>query len=243
MESPRQKFWLWAADGEIDLGDEELDNRPAEEIWRSPKSRDPDLGKRTRYQLFVGNEQIHWTVLPRDHAIFVPRDIPVVTREAACYFKDLNASPKPRAVGPLVRVKWQLFTNDKEEAGPLVDALIPNEITLTQFVAGFIVPEFEGRFDFGNMFTWNLEERQVQPKKGEKLDKTQRIVIPIPELYSFASAEVFSSPSKVVRQRLPRHHRMQGVKTCEVLVSKGRCPAAHPRGYPVKPRPHRGPTK
>jgi hypothetical protein len=77
-----------ALDGEIDLGDVELDNRPAEELWRSLKSRNPDMGKRTRYQLFVGNEQIHWTDLPKDHVVF-----PVVTRESICHSKDLNSSP------------------------------------------------------------------------------------------------------------------------------------------------------
>jgi hypothetical protein len=83
-------------------------------------------------------------------------------------------------VGPLVPIKWQLFTNEKEPVGPLVDALVPNEITLTQLVAGPIAPEFEGRFDFNTAFKWNLEEGQTQPKKGEKVDLTQRILIPIP---------------------------------------------------------------
>jgi hypothetical protein len=155
-ENHREKFWMWTPDGEIDLGDEELDNQPAEEMFRSLKSRNQDVGKRTRYLLFVGNVQIHWTDLPKDHAILVPRGIPVATREASCSFKDLNASSKPRTVSLLVPTKWQLFTNEKEESGPLVDARVPNETTPTQLVAGFIVPEFEGRLDFNIMFYWNL---------------------------------------------------------------------------------------
>jgi hypothetical protein len=104
----------------------------------------------------------------------------VENREPLCYLKDIHSTPRPRDVGALIPVRWQLFTNEKEEVAPPVQVLIPNEITLSQLVAYAIVPEYRGRFDINTCFKWCLEEIQVQQKKGEKIDKTKREMVPIP---------------------------------------------------------------
>jgi hypothetical protein len=59
MEQPRQKFWLWAPAGEVDLGDEDLVGQPPEDMWKSLKRRNPDLGRPTEYGLATGQEEIH----------------------------------------------------------------------------------------------------------------------------------------------------------------------------------------
>jgi hypothetical protein len=44
-----------------------------------------------------------------------------------------------------------------------------------------IVPEYQGRVEINTRFNWCWEEREVLPKKkGEKVDKTQRMLIQIP---------------------------------------------------------------
>jgi hypothetical protein len=91
---------------------------------------------------------------------------------------DINLATPMRTVRPQVRVTWQLFTKDKEAFQEPIEADVPNEISLAQLVANFIVPFMEGRFDHNTMFNWRLEERVDKSKK----DKTKHEIIQIPQI-------------------------------------------------------------
>jgi hypothetical protein len=75
---------------------------------------------------------------------------------------DTNGTPRPREVGPMVAVIWQLFTNNHEPIGQPVDAQVPNEITLAQLASSIIVPHVEGKFDANTVFHWCLEEKEMK---------------------------------------------------------------------------------
>jgi hypothetical protein len=84
--------------------------------------------------------------------------------------------PKPREVGPLTAMTYQLFTMEKESVEDPVDILAPNEISLGQLVTHFILPT--GRdFDVGSVFFWNLREISSDDK-----DKTKRELEQIPTI-------------------------------------------------------------
>jgi hypothetical protein len=175
LDQPMQHFQLWQTSGIFDLGSEELDGRPREEIWRSLKQKNPFfLRKFEDYGLFVGQNEIQWEDLPALDATFVPRAIPVINRGLEFKISDKPRVDKLRNVGPLTQMTFQVFTIEKNPIGEPIEILAPNEITLGQLVTNFILPEMQ--LESGSIFYWNLKEIDL-PVDG---DKTKRILEQIP---------------------------------------------------------------
>jgi hypothetical protein len=68
---------------------------------------------------------------------------------------------------------YQVFTIDKTPAGEPVEILAPNEITLAQLVAHFILPSGI-QLDVGSVFYWNLQE--IWDKSNRKLEGIPQII-------------------------------------------------------------------
>jgi hypothetical protein len=177
MERPYQKFRMWTTSEEIDLGDEALDGRPPVEMWASLKSRNPDLGKQTDYRMFVWQDEVGWVKLPVPNLVLVPESIPRAERGSVFHLVDLNSAPRPRSVGHLTQVSWQLSTNEQDPFSDPVVVSIPNEITLTQLVAAYIYRHEGGRLDINTVFRWCLEEKAPEDPRN----KSAREVISIPD--------------------------------------------------------------
>jgi hypothetical protein len=64
LDHPMQKFWLWQASGQYDLGSEELDGRSKDQIWDTLPSRNPLLKSPKDYRLFKGQDEVTWEDLP-----------------------------------------------------------------------------------------------------------------------------------------------------------------------------------
>jgi hypothetical protein len=71
----------------------------------------------------------------------------------------------------------QIFAIDKTPIGEPVEILAPNEITLAQLVAYFILPSGIS-LDVGSVFYWNLLETEKKPDE----DRTTRSVEEIPQV-------------------------------------------------------------
>jgi hypothetical protein len=58
LEQPVQRFRAWQNGVMYDLGEEDLDGRSKEEVWRSLKARNPQLNSIGEYKLYVGQNEI-----------------------------------------------------------------------------------------------------------------------------------------------------------------------------------------
>jgi hypothetical protein len=181
MAKEYQKFWLWTPDGENDLGDKEWDGRSPDEMWLSLSHKNSGLGELRDFRLFDEQRVLFWKDLPALKVTAVPKVIPSRDRGIEVRLMDLNSAPRPRSVGHLVRVTWQLFTRDKKEHGAGIEVDVPNEITLAQLRAAYIFPFMEGRFDRNTVFSWCLEEREDSSKKDKTKSESVQIqqVLPI----------------------------------------------------------------
>jgi hypothetical protein len=70
MEKPYQEFWLWTANGELDLGDEVLDRRLHKEMWTCLRIRNPTLRNQAEHRPVTGQERIEWSDLPVLNLVF-----------------------------------------------------------------------------------------------------------------------------------------------------------------------------
>jgi hypothetical protein len=59
LDAQSQKFWCWKPSGIKDLGNEELDGRSKEEIWRSLRRRNADLREFGEYRMFEGQSEVN----------------------------------------------------------------------------------------------------------------------------------------------------------------------------------------
>jgi hypothetical protein len=175
LGTPTQKFWLWKPSGTIDMGSEELDGRSREEIWRSLQRRNPDLREFGEYRPFVKQDEVNWSNLPVNDLTVVPTVIPVVERGIEFAIVNQNTVPRPREVGRLTVMTYQVFTIEKTPFGEPVQILSPNELSLSQLVTYFILPTGI-QLDVGSVFYWNLEE-VPDPSKA---DQSKRTLVPIP---------------------------------------------------------------
>jgi hypothetical protein len=71
LDLPIQRFKLWQNGAIYDLGEEDLNGRTNEEIWQSLKARNAFLNSMREYKLYVGQNEIQWSVLPALNATFV----------------------------------------------------------------------------------------------------------------------------------------------------------------------------
>jgi hypothetical protein len=154
LETPSQKFWCWFPSGARDLGNEDLDDRTREEVWQSLRLRNPDLQDFGAYSMFRGQREINWSDLPQNEVTLVPTVIPVVERGNEFKIVERNQVPQPRGVGHITRAAFQVFTMEKSPVDSPVLIDIPNEITLAQLVAHFILPDW----DVDTVFYWCPEE-------------------------------------------------------------------------------------
>jgi hypothetical protein len=170
LDTSMQKFWLWQQFGQYDLGSEELDGRSRDEMWRSLQLRNPLLGEFKNYRLFRGQEEVSWENLPVLDMVIVPNEIPVVCRGIEFKIVDHLRVNRPRSVGPLTQMSYQIFTMDKTPIDEPVVIHAPNEITLSQLVAHFILPTGI-QLDVSSVFYWNLREIEPPEEKNPKKDK------------------------------------------------------------------------
>jgi hypothetical protein len=83
---------------------------------------------------------------------------------------------RPREVGPLIQMSYQIFTIEKTQFSEPVEIFAPNEISLAQLVTYFILPTGI-QLDVGSVFHWNLREIE-DPSKA---DKSKRRIESIPD--------------------------------------------------------------
>jgi hypothetical protein len=108
------------------LGNEDLEGRTQEEVWRSLSQRNPGLRAFIEYQLFVGQEEVGWRDLPRIDVTMVPKVIQVSDRGPEFKLIDRHNVPLPRTVGQLTRVGCQLFTAERTLVGEEMSFVVPN---------------------------------------------------------------------------------------------------------------------
>jgi hypothetical protein len=98
--------------------------------------------------------------------------------------KDVNTNIPPRGAGRLVQASWQLFTSEKIPFNEPVPVTIPEEITLAQLVAHFIIPKGFDALDSNTVFQWTPE---VVPHLSRAGNKTTIVQIPskIPPGFKF----------------------------------------------------------
>jgi hypothetical protein len=174
LDKPTQKFWLWKPSGTIGLGSEELEGRTREEVWRSLQLRNPEMREFEDYRLFEKQREVNWTDLPIADLTAVPKVIPVVERGRELQLVNHTTLPRPRNVGRLTPMAFEIFTMEKSTFyGPVV-IHAPNEISLAQLVTYFILPE-KSDFDVSTDFYWCLEEVEDKSVK----DKTKKTLVQI----------------------------------------------------------------
>jgi hypothetical protein len=135
-----QKFWLWQAGTQYDLGSEELNGRSRDQIWEALKLRKPLLKSFSDYRMFKGQEEVSWENLPVLDMVLVPKEIPVLNRGLEFKISDHRKTQRLRTVGPLTQMSYQIFTIEKTPLGEPVVIHAPNEIALAQLVTFFILP-------------------------------------------------------------------------------------------------------
>jgi hypothetical protein len=80
LDHPIQRFQVWQSGEIYDMGAEDLNGRPKEDIWRSLEVRNPLLKNIEDYKLFVGQKGSQWGDLPVLNVTLVPNGVPMVTR-------------------------------------------------------------------------------------------------------------------------------------------------------------------
>jgi hypothetical protein len=175
LDTPMQKFWLWQPSGVRDLGSEDLDGRSREEIWECIQIRHPDVRSFGEYRLYRGQDEVQWRDLPVLDVTLVPTNIPVVNRGLEFKIVEHTTVKRPREVGPRTQMSYQIFTIEKTQFSEPVEIFTPNEISLAQLVACFILPTGI-QLDAGSVFYWNLREIEDQSAS----DKTKRMLEQIP---------------------------------------------------------------
>jgi hypothetical protein len=175
LNKPTQKFWCWRPSGVRDMGEEELENRTREEVWRSLQVRNPDLREIGDYRMYEGQREVNWSDLPIADLTLVPTVIPVVERGTESHIVNQTTVPRPRNVGRLMHMAFQIFTMEKTPVCEPVEIDAPNEITLAQLVAYFVLPW--GRdLDVSTVLYWCPEE--IEGKSSS--DKTKRTLVQVP---------------------------------------------------------------
>jgi hypothetical protein len=179
LDQPGQRFQFWQGMSLYDIGEEDLNGRSKTEIWQSLKARNPLLRPFEEYKLYVGQNEVQWSDLPVANLALVPIEIPVTNRGTEFKLKDRHISNKPREVGPLTRMSYQIFTLEKSPVGEPVDILAPNELSLAQLVTSFVLPSGMD-FDVGSVFYWNLKEEEPAPGTDKTIRKIEQIPMKIP---------------------------------------------------------------
>jgi hypothetical protein len=132
LDTPMQKFWLWQHSGIRDLGSEDLDGRTREQIWEAIQIRNPDIRNFRDCKLYKGQEEVQWRDLPVRDLTLVPINIPVINRGLEFKIVDHTTVKRPREVGPLTQMSYQIFTIEKSQFSQPVEIFAPNEISLAQ---------------------------------------------------------------------------------------------------------------
>jgi hypothetical protein len=170
LDTPVQRFWVWQTGSKFDMGELELDRRPKEELWQTLQSRNPLLKTLQEYRLFNGQEELSWEQLPLPipEVALIPVTIPVGHRGTEFKLVDRSRVNRPRDTGSLTQMSYQIFTMENSQTGEPVVIHAPNEITLAQLVAFFILPSGI-QLDVSSVFYWNLlrMEDKSQPDKSK----------------------------------------------------------------------------
>jgi hypothetical protein len=98
LDQPVQRFQVWQNGGIFDLGAEDLDGRPKEEIWQALRARNPLLKNIEDYKLFVDQKEYQWNDLPVLNVTLVPNSVPMVTRGSEFRIADRHKVGKVRLV-------------------------------------------------------------------------------------------------------------------------------------------------
>jgi hypothetical protein len=174
LSTPIQKFWLWQPSGIKDLGTEELDGRSKDQVWEAIQIRNPEIRRFEDYRMYRGQEEVQWSNLPVIDLTLVPNDI-WADRGREFRIVDCTQIKRPREVGPLTQMSYQIFTIEKTQFSEPVEIFAPNEISLAQLLTYFILPTGI-QLDVGSVFYWNLREIEDTSR-----DKTKRKIEEIPD--------------------------------------------------------------
>jgi hypothetical protein len=140
LNEPVQRFKLWLPSGTYDLGEVNMTGKTKEEIWTTLRSRNMILGTINHYRLFAKQDEVQWCDLPGPDVTIVQNEILAMDRGITFKIVDRNRTNRPREVGPLTRMHYQIFTMEGTEVGEPEEIYAPNEITLAQLVTFFILP-------------------------------------------------------------------------------------------------------
>jgi hypothetical protein len=173
VNAPPVRFQVWQGNKLEDLGEEEFDGRSKEEIWTSIQTRYPEVKAIGAYRLFNGRERVLWENLPIPEVTLVPKNIPTGDRGREFRIIDYPQVPRPREVGKLTQMHYQIFTIDKTEYSEVTEIWAPNEISLAQLVTYYILPT-DIQLDVASVFYWNLRETP------DAADSTRTILEQIP---------------------------------------------------------------
>jgi hypothetical protein len=120
-----------------------------------------------------------WENLPIPEVVLVPKRIPVGDRGRKFKIVDYLQVPRPREVGKLTQMKYQISTIDKTEYSEVVDMWAPNEISLAQLVTYYILPT-DIQLDVASVFYWNLREIPDTTSSDKSKRKLEQIPDKIP---------------------------------------------------------------
>jgi hypothetical protein len=105
----------------------------------------------------------------------------ILTPDRGSEFKivDHTKVPRPRMVGPLTSMSYQVFTMEGTSISEPSEIQAPHEITLSQLVTYFILPTGI-QLDVDSTFYWNLRRFEDKTEKDKTKWKVEQIPIPIP---------------------------------------------------------------
>jgi hypothetical protein len=177
LDTPVQRFWVWQTGCKYEMGELNMDGRPKEELWQVLKRRNPLLKSIGEYRSFNGQEELQWESLPLPipEVALIPRGISVGDRGREFKITEQRRVNRPRESGPLTPMTYQIFTMDNTPIGEPEVIQAPNEITLVQLVAFFILPTGI-QLDVGSVFYWNLPRTENKSVKDKTLEEIPALI-------------------------------------------------------------------
>jgi hypothetical protein len=90
--NPKQKFWIWTEDEEIDLREVDLFVQSEYVIWQTLKASNPPLGGKAASQLYQGTRKVQWSELPLEGVTLVPYGLSAPDRDDSIKLMELRAA-------------------------------------------------------------------------------------------------------------------------------------------------------
>jgi hypothetical protein len=162
-----QKFFLWTEEGEVPLGEVDVESYTESQAWEIMRERHPELRDHNQYEMHEGRERPGWRDLPTRKVTLVPAIwMPEIERGNEELLFGLADRVKPmRKAEILFNATWRPYNASGHLKGE-GQCEAPREITVGPLAANFIVPRMTESLDVRLAFSWmsNGSEAQVPPK-------------------------------------------------------------------------------